>query len=642
MSHQVIDTWQGGEQELDLSRLDGGPWKKRPKAIMGWKGLKIWDEDFDPVDFLAAYLNRASEESCGQCTPCRLGTARTARLAKRLSQGKGKASDIDQICDLVSQISLTARCDIGRTLAKPVLDLMEQFKENFIEAARGDRAVRTGGSYVGIVTAPCIQACPAHVDIPAYLENVRMGRWSTAMDTVRQGCPMPGTIGRVCVRPCESACRRGNLDASLSVRAIKRFLGDLEMAGELESAPTAPASSQDKSDKVAIIGAGPAGLSCAYYLGRQGIASTIFEAQEGPGGMAAYGIPSYRLPREVIAHEVGMVESQGAQIRYNTAIGKDISMEDLANQGYKAVFVGAGAPAPSKMRCDGEDEGYENFMPGVDFLARAARGEKPLSGSRVAVIGGGNVAMDCVRTAKRLGFSDINLIYRRTEAEMPADPHEIREAKEEEVNFHFLVAPLKIIADAQNRVTGLECMKMKLGEPDDSGRRRPVPVEGSQFVMECDAIIPAIGQICTLDTFLPESPELLSRWNTLKINPATGQTTHPAIFGGGDCTTGPSTLIAALAAGKKGAFTIAGYLEDGTCTPGDEEMLRSLMDRPDLFESDPAFSYPGCTSRAEAPVLAPKVRVKNFEEVEKGFEPYLAREEASRCLRCYRMVMAAF
>ena len=499
--------------------------------------------------------------------------------------------------------------------------------------------MQNGATYAATLTAPCIQACPAHVDIPAYLENVRMGQWAKAMDTVRQGCPMPGTIGRVCVRPCESACRRGALDAPLSVRAVKRFLGDLEMAGDLQ---TLAMDSSPRPEKVAVVGAGPAGLSCAYYLGKQGIKATVFEAQEGPGGMAAYGIPAYRLPRDVIAHEMQMVTSVGAEIRYNTAIGKDMTLEDLSAQGYKAVFVGAGAPATAKMRCEGEDKAYENFMPGVDFLARAARGENPLTGRRVAVIGGGNVAMDCVRTSRRLGFSDINLIYRRTEAEMPADPHEIREAEEEGVTFHFLVAPLRILADAQHRVIGLECMKMVLGEPDTSGRRRPVPVENSQFVMACDAIIPAIGQTCTLDSFLPKEDGVLSRWNTLKVDAITGQSPITHIFGGGDCVTGPGTLIAALAAGKRGALSIAGYLKTGTCPSEDHDMVRILPQAPTLFKSDPAFAYPGCAERVEAPVLAPGIRVKNFDEVEKGFTPFQARKEAARCLRCYRMVMAAF
>ena len=355
--------------------------------------------------------------------------------------------------------------------------------------------------------------------------------------------------------------------------------------------------------------------------------------------MAAYGIPSYRLPRDVIAHEVAMVEQVGAKIQYNTTVGKDISLEDMAKQDYKAIFIGAGAPIASSMHCKGEDQGFKNFMPGVDFLAKAARGEKPLKGERVAVVGGGNVAMDCVRTARRLGFTDVNLIYRRTEAEMPADPLEIKEAKEEGVKFHVLMNPAEIIAE-NGKVVGLQCLRMKLGEPDKSGRRRPVPVEGSEFVMDIDAVIPAIGQACTVDGFLPGNQDIISRWNTLVVDEATCQSKVAHLFGGGDCATGPSILIAALAAGKHAAGAIAQFIETGTCQPGPDEMLESLTASKTLFEPEDPFGYPGCTKREEPPVLDPDVRIKNFDEVESGFRPHQARQEAGRCLRCYRILMA--
>jgi len=638
MGHPKINTWRGNDYDLDLSVLNIGKWfpNQLPRAIMGWNGIKVWDNTMDPVDLLAAYLKKASDESCGQCTPCRLGTAQMDTLARGLTQGQGKEEDLVRIRTLAIQISRTARCDIGRTLAKPVLDLMDAFHDTFLSVVQGRWQVKPG-AYASTVTAPCISACPSHVDIPAYLENVRMNRWSQAMDVVRNDCAMPGTIGRVCVRPCETQCRRGKLDEPLAVRAVKRFLADREMEGKL----THLALAQTRHlEKVAIVGAGPAGLACAYYLGRQGYDATIFEAQEGPGGMAAYGIPAYRLPRDVIAHEVSMVKLMGATIQYNTHVGKDITLKNMAEQGFKAVFIGAGAPKASKMRCKGEDEGYENFMSGVDFLARAARGEHPLTGSRVAVIGGGNVAMDCVRTARRMGFTDVNLIYRRTEAEMPADPLEIKEAKEEDVQFHLLMAPTQVMADDGGRVTGLACLKMELGEPDKSGRRRPVPIEGSEFIMDCDAIIPAIGQTCSVEMFLPENQGVLSQWNTLVVDQTTCQTKLPHLFGGGDCTTGPDILIAALAAGKYGARSIVHYLETGECKPGPEEMIQAMADPSTLFDSDPPFGYPGCSKRLETQVLDPDTRVHSFDEVEAGFVPHQAREEAGRCLRCYRMLMA--
>ena len=645
MSPPMINTWRGDACELDLSGLNIGKWYSGqfPKAVMGWKGIKIWDDSVDPAALLAAYLDKAAEESCGQCTPCRLGTVQMKTLFNTLRQGQGSAEDLAKIRFLADQISRTARCDIGRTLSVPILDLMDAFPNDFRALAEGKKPVArekdAALETAAIVTAPCISACPSHVNIPSYLENIRMDRWSQAMDEVRKDCPMPGTIGRVCVRPCETACRRKDLDESLAIKALKRFLADREMDGELTSG--AALSRERKSQKVAVIGAGPAGLSCAYYLGAMGYETTIFEAQEGPGGMAAYGIPAYRLPRDVIAHEVTLVEKMGTTIQYNTKVGRDITLEEMKTQGFEAVFVGAGAPGASSMRCKGEDQGYENFMPGVEFLAKAARGEQPLTGKRVAVIGGGNVAMDCVRTARRLGFTDVNLIYRRTEAEMPADPLEIKESKEEGVNFHVLMAPVEIVADAAGKVTGLTCLRMELGEPDKSGRRRPIPIEGSEFTMELDAVIPAIGQTCTVDDFLPKNQGVMSEWNTMVVDPTTCQSKIPALFGGGDCATGPDILIAALAAGKNGAKSIARYLDTGACRPGTAEMMDAFSETPSLFASDPPFTYSGCTERMEAPVLEPDTRVTSFDEVEAGFSPAQAREEANRCLRCYRILVAA-
>ncbi|MGD9211570.1 MAG: FAD-dependent oxidoreductase, partial [Desulfobacteraceae bacterium] len=531
----------------------------RLKALMNWQGVVIWDDEVDPVDLLHAYLKRAADESCGQCTPCRLGTWQLATIMDKVLSGRGRVADLERITQLACHISQTARCDIGKTLAKPVVDLILEFRQEFLDVIEGRREVRKG-NYHATVTAPCVSACPSHVDIPAYLEGIRMGNFSDALATVRKDCPLPGTIGRVCVRPCEANCRRGALDKPLAIRALKRFLSDRElMHKEFPDKPLVEA----KPQKIAIIGAGPAGLSCAYYLGQRGYQCTIFEAQEGPGGMAAYGIPSYRLPRDILAYEVSVVETQGATIQYNTRIGEDITIEELGQQGYQAVFIGVGAPEASKMRCEGEDAGYQCFMTGVTFLAEAARGGQPLTGEKLLVIGGGNVAMDCVRTARRIGFKDINLLYRRTEAEMPADPQEIEEAKEEGVVFHHLVAPIRVIAE-DGKVKGLECQRMELGEPDQSGRRRPVPIKDSNFIILCDAIVPAVGQVCVVDCVLPDE-DSLTRWKTLVVDEETFQSKQPHVFGGGDCITGPATLIAALAAGKNAARFMAEYLETGQC-----------------------------------------------------------------------------
>ena len=588
------------------------------------------------MDLARAYLDLAYRQSCGQCFPCRLGTERLMRIMERVCSGRGGRADLDQIAATVQRVSDSARCGVGRNLAKPVLDLMENFPGDFLDVAQGRRPVRPG-RYQSVVTAPCTSACPSHVDVPGYLEGIRLGRDQQALDLVRRDCPMPGSIGRVCVRPCEAHCRRGLLDEPLAIRSLKRFLAD----GEMDSGRVPdPAPAPERAKKVAVVGAGPAGLACAYYLGKQGYKTTVFEAQEGPGGMAAFGIPAYRLPREVLAHEAAMVERAGAEIRYGVKVGEDITLEQMSAQGYGAIYLGVGAPESARMRCEGEEAGYRCFMTGVDFLARVARGERPIEGDRLVVVGGGNVAMDCVRSARRLGFNEVNLLYRRTEAEMPADPQEVREAREEGVRFHYLVAPRRIISH-NGRVSGLVCLRMELGEPDQSGRRRPVPVEGSEFVIDCDAIVPAVGQICVVDCVLPDS-DGLTPWHTLVVNRLTFQSGQQNIFGGGDCVTGPDTLIAALNAGKKAAGFIAQYLEKGSCSPSAADVLERLLDPGIVYDPEEEFPFPGGSLREEPAVLAPEERITGFEEVEGGFTSVQARREAARCLRCYRLAVAAY
>ena len=648
MIQPLVCTWEGLPQTAPAAKSPAGAEgpDRSIKALLGWKGLAIWDKDVDPVDILRAYLESVWKESCGACFPCRLGSEQLFETITRICNKKGRTEDLAQMALLARRISDTAKCEIGRGLAKPVLDIMASHLAAFESVIEEGRPV-IPGLYECVVTAPCISACPSHVDIPGYLDGVRMGRYNEALAVVRRDCPMPGTIGRVCVRPCEWNCRRGLLDQPLAVRALKRFLADQEL-GPLQKPPFGPISLSGSNSnprntrekgRVAVVGAGPAGLSCAYYLGLKGYQVTIFEAQEGPGGMAAYGIPSYRLPRDILAYEVSVVEKTGAEIRYGVKVGEDLTLDDLEDQGFQAVFIGVGAPESSKMRCEGEDAGYECFMTGINFLAESSRGQRPISGDKLVVVGGGNVAMDCVRTALRTGFTDVNLLYRRTEAEMPADRQEIEEAKEEGVKFHYLVAPVRVVAQG-GKVKGLECRRMKLGDPDASGRRSPVPVEGSEFVIDCDAIIPAVGQICVTDCVLPDSQDLTA-WKTLVVDETTRQSGTPNIFGGGDCVTGPATLIAALAAGKEAAVYIDQYLAHGACTPGGAEAARKLVHKAAALDRHEKFVYPGLGHRAEPEVMTPEERIKGFMETEAGLPAILAEREASRCLRCYRIAVAA-
>ncbi|MDR3631976.1 MAG: FAD-dependent oxidoreductase [Desulfocapsaceae bacterium] len=640
MTNEAFSTWGSwvpGRKQIPLDNLPSDFARDQPlKAFMGWDGLFIHDTTVNLVDMARAYMEQARRESCGQCFPCRLGTEDMSAILKGICMGKGIPTDLDRLESLARLVMQTARCDIGQTAPRPLLDLLQYRRKDFLDVIQSKTPI-PAGHYIAKVTAPCTNACPSHVNIPDYVEKIRIGRWDQALTTIRRDCILPGVIGRVCVRPCEFNCRRQRVDAGIAIRTLKRYAADMELASDRKPVRL-PGPAKDK--KVAIIGAGPAGLACAYNLGMRGYTSTIFEVLNEPGGMAAVGIPDYRLPRGILRGEAAQVEALGCEIRYGIRVGKDITLEDLKLQGYNAIFVGVGAHEASKMRCEGEDAGYRSFMTGVEFLRRVADGEQPITGKKIVVIGGGNVAMDCVRSARRLGFTDVNLLYRRTRAEMPADPVEITESEEEGVTFHYLVAPLRIIAEA-GKVTGLECNRMTLGEPDASGRRRPVVMEGENFIIQCDAIVPAIGQTCVVDTVLPPEEVEITRWKTLVTDEITQGTNQPFIFGGGDCATGPSTLIAALAAGKKAARSIEQFLTSGRSVPEEGDYLERLIGQLGVFFPREKMPYSDSCAKLHPPVLEPDLRIKSFDEVEGGVAPSAAIKEASRCLRCYRIAMAA-
>jgi formate dehydrogenase beta subunit len=638
---QAVDSRNGAVAAGDVTLPKALASGTAVNGLMGWDGLAVWGDGVNPLDMARAYAAGLVANSCGQCVPCRIGSRVIHDALERICQGQGEAGDVDTIAQLAGRLREQSMCDLGQSCGKAFLDLVTHFRGELEQAVAAGAAI-PAGSYRVKVTAPCMSACPAHLEIPTYVEDVKKGRFAESLDLIRRDNCLPGTVGRVCVRPCEFNCRRQNVDGPIQIKFLKRFVADYEL--ERKRAPLVPKPVIDK-EPVAVIGAGPAGLSCANYLARLGYQVTIFEALPEPGGMAAVGIPDYRLPRKLLQHEVSLIEDLGVEIRYNTDIGTDLPFEQLLNGEYKAVFVGVGARLGTGMRTPGEDDAREGFMRGADFLRDVALGKEVFVGKTIMVVGGGNVAIDCVRTALRLGYPDVKLVYRRTEAEMPADQVEIDDAHAEGVEFLVLHNPTRLILDADNKVTGVELIKMELGEPDDSGRRRPVPVEGSEFVLETDMVVPAIGQAMDL-AFLPEGGVVkANKWNEVEVeglNKLCGVTDNGvAVFSAGDCVTSPLTLIAGLAGGKESAYQIDRFLREGRTEALEEWVMNAYVEELKPFDKDEDVGVPATTTPAHIHHEPVAERVKDFREAEIGFTHQEAIADASRCLRCYRMLLVA-
>lgn len=400
----------------------------------------------------------------------------------------------------------------------------------------------------------CQATCPANLDIRSYVGLIADGKYAESLAKIRERLPFALSIGRVCPHPCETACNRGYMDEPISICTLKRYVADYEMKENIKAPVEVP--DEFHKEKVAIIGAGPAGLTCGYFLAKAGYKSVCFEALPEPGGMFRYGIPEYRLPTPTLMREIDWICSHGIDLRCNTRIGKDISFEQIQKE-FDAVFLGVGAHLGMKLQIKGED--MQGVVDGVDFLRDANMGKPVNAKGKVIVIGGGNVAMDAARVSWRAGFEEVHVLYRRTKKEMPASPWEIDAAEHEGVKFQYLVAPIEVVGE-NGRMKGLKCLRMELGEPDASGRRRPVPVEGSEFIVEAETLIPAIGQRPDL-SFVPEGSGIdITRWNTFAVNHSNYMTNVGGVFSAGDVETGPDIAIKACAGGRKAADGIVRYL----------------------------------------------------------------------------------
>ena len=462
---------------------------------------------------------------------------------------------------------------------------------------------------------PCRVTCPAGVNAQGYIALISEGKFQEALEVVRRTMPFAGVCGRVCTHRCESECERGQVDEPMSIRTLKRFIADYELkAGREKAIPI----EQTKDSKVAIVGSGPAGLACAYDLVSRGYPVTVFEALPMAGGLLRYGIPEYRLPNEVLDAEIDYVRELGVEIKTDTPV---TALKELSNQGYQAIFLGTGAWVSQKMGIPGEDS--EGVIHALDFLKKVNSGAEVNLGNRVVVTGGGNAAVDSARVALRLGAKEVTIIYRRSRVEMPAAASEVDEAEHEGVNIHILANPVKVLSH-DGRLTGIECIRMELGEPDASGRRRPVPIEGSEFTMEIDNLILAIGQAVDRESLPKELA--YTQWGTLSVDPVTGETNIPGVFAGGDVVEGPADVITAVAAGKEAAESIDRYLSGIDLREG----------RPKQLDRVKEVSKEGVVkkTRAAMPMLDLDKRLGSFAEVELGLDEDTAIEEAKRCLNC--------
>ena len=609
------------------------------KALIGWYGMIIRSSDVDIIDLSREYLTALHDYSkdCSKCNYCKTGFEEMLEVIQDISDGNATEEDMEFLTSATEAVVDSCKCSIGKIGPKAFLEALKYFADDFAQAGNGERSV-TRGVYHSKLTAPCMDACPIHLDIPRYVEFIKDAKFSESLDVIRKCLPLPGVLGRACFRPCESQCRRANLDEPIGIKGLKRFVSDKALTAGKE--PEVQIAPSEKTGRVAVVGAGPAGVTCAYHLALRGHEVTIYESLAEPGGMAAVGIPDYRVPREILKGEVAQVEKMGVNIEYGRTVGREINLSQL-EEAFDAVFVGIGAQQSSNMGIAGENEGYKGFIPGLEYLALINAGQDPYSeGKKAVVIGGGNVAIDCVRSSLRVNKEDVHLVYRRTRNEMPADDVEIKDAEEEGVNFHFLTAPVRIVAE-NGKVVGIECIRMELGEPDESGRPRPVAVEGSEFVFDCHIVVPAIGQ--RVDLSLLEGMEGLeaTKWRTILVDEFTKQSSRPKIFSAGDCEIGPDALITACAGGRKAAESIDDMINGRSLGYDDDYYFEKLLRTVKILDPNEKILKVESKARFQQAALPLESRKKSFDEVELGFSDSEAVAEAERCLKCYQVATIA-
>ena len=593
---------------------------KKAGSMMGSGGMIVMDEDTCVVDIAKFFLQFTNDESCGKCISCRDGSEALLEVLTRISNGRGRDGDIEFLEELSAGIKDASMCGLGQTLPNPVLSTLRYFRDEFETHIKKKQCPAIVCKE--IISSACQYTCPIGQDTPCYIGLIALGEFEEAIKIVRKENPLPLICGRVCHHPCEEKCKAADGGDPIAIRMLKRFIADYEMKHniQIEEKPKT-----DREERVAVIGSGPGGLSCAHCLALEGYKVTIFESQPEAGGMLAVGIPEFRLPKDILKYEIEKITELGVEIKTNTAIGKEILFSELKKE-YKAIFIATGAHKGLKMRIPGEES--DGIIDAVKFLREFNLGLEVKIGDKVIIVGGGNSAIDAARVAKRMG-KDTGIFYRRTKAEMPAIKSEIEEAIIEGIDIQYLVAPTKVLS-SNGKIESIECIRMELGEIDESGRRKPVPILGSDFKVDVDTLILAISQEPDM-SFLTDGDILnISEWNTVEVDPETLCTNVEGIFAGGDVVTGPNTVTGAMAHGKLAARMIDKYIR------GERLERKYEVTRPKMHVEAVQLSEEELESLKRPVGLSLPVsqRIRSFQEVELGFTEAEAISEAKRCLRC--------
>ena len=589
-------------------------------SIMGSGGIVVMDEDNCMVDVARYFIEFTHSESCGKCVPCRVGLDKALKILNGFTTGTATRADLDQVDELCRMIRDTSLCQLGMSAPNPVLTSLRHFRHEFEDHILAKRC--RAGVCEDLALSPCENSCPLHMNIPRFLELYKEERVEDAFLSVILDNPLPASTGRVCQHPCDDRCRRAGIDAPVNARDVHRRIADeilLTYKFEPMVARVIERKKAATGHHVAIVGAGPTGLACAYYLALFGHSVTVYDSRPKAGGMLRYALPEYRLPKKVLDKEIELIERLGVEFKFNVNVGEDLTLNDLAAQ-FEAVFLAIGTWKEGWVYLPGTE--LTGVMPALPFLEAMSREEQVPVGKKVVVIGGGNAAVDSARSARRLG-ADVTIVYRRERKDMPAIPEEIEAAEDEGVKVTYLLAPHRILGDKNGRVKALEAVKTKLGEFDTSGRRRPVSTD-EVIRIECDTVILAVGEKVDPD-FCKASGLRLKEAGTIEVERYSLETSRDRFYAGGDLITGASNVSNAMGIGKKAARNIDKRLTD-------QERAATLI--PEFAYSMVVPEHPSERNRHIPAEMPGAKRVLSNVEVSLGLTPVAALEETARCLRC--------